>query len=63
VLGFNRQCHEYMIIDWNEGSINKGSSVKYVSRWIGGQYPMLDKFWFYLRYVGLHSGGSVLAKM
>jgi hypothetical protein len=50
-------------IDWNEGSIKKGDSVKYVSRRSGGQFPMLNKFWFYLGHSGLHSGGNVLAKV
>ncbi len=44
VLGFDRKCHEYMIIDWNKGSINKGGSVKYVYRLSSGQYPTLNKF-------------------
>ncbi len=33
-----------MIIDWNEGSINKGGSVEYVNRLSSGQYPTLNKF-------------------
>ncbi len=51
------------MIDWDGGSINKGGSVKYVSRKNGGQYPMLNKFQSYIGHGGLQSGGNVSAKV
>ncbi len=41
VLEFNKKCLDYMIVDWNEGNINKDSSVKYVSWWSGGRLVSL----------------------